>query len=80
MICKVAVAIDLTAPERRDLDLPARAHRPLHRGGLAHHSDRGSRYVAIHHTERLAEAGIEPSVGRVGDSYGCGYVGAARWV
>ena len=43
--------------------------RPLHRGGLVHHSDRGSQYVSIHYTERLAQAGIEPSVGSVGDSY-----------
>jgi transposase InsO family protein len=34
-----------------------------------HHSDRGSQYVSIKYTERLAEAGIEPSVGSVGDSY-----------
>jgi len=37
--------------------------------GLTHHSDRGSQYVSIRYTERLAEAGIEPSVGSVGDSY-----------
>lgn len=37
---------------------------------LVHHSDRGSQYVAIACTERLAEAGIQPSVGAVGDSYG----------
>jgi len=43
--------------------------RPAHRGGLIHHSDRGSQYVSIKYTERLAEAGIEPSVGSVGDSY-----------
>ncbi|RSX60187.1 IS3 family transposase [Sphingomonas koreensis] len=43
--------------------------RPVHRGGLVHHSDRGSQYVSIKYTERLAEAGIEPSVGNVGDSY-----------
>ena len=43
--------------------------RPTHRGGLVHHSDRGSQYVSIRYTERLAEAGIEPSVGSVGDSY-----------
>jgi putative transposase len=36
---------------------------------LVHHSDRGSQYVSIRYTERLAEAGIEPSVGSVGDSY-----------
>ena len=38
-------------------------------GQLIHHSDRGSQYVSIKYTERLAEAGIEPSVGSVGDSY-----------
>ncbi len=43
--------------------------RPVHKGGLIHHSDRGSQYVSIKYTERLAEAGIEPSVGSVGDSY-----------
>ena len=43
--------------------------RPIHRGGLVHHSDRGSQYVSIKYSERLALAGIEPSVGSVGDSY-----------
>ena len=43
--------------------------RPTRSGGLIHHSDRGSQYVSIKYTERLAEAGIEPSVGSVGDSY-----------
>lgn len=38
-------------------------------GELIHHSDRGVQYVSIRSTERLAEAGIEPSVGSVGDSY-----------
>ena len=36
---------------------------------LIHHSDRGVQYVSIRYTERLAEAGIEPSVGSRGDSY-----------
>jgi len=36
---------------------------------LVHHSDRGVQYLSIRYTERLAEAGIEPSVGTVGDSY-----------
>ncbi len=36
---------------------------------LVHHSDRGGQYLSIRYTERLAEAGIEPSVGSVGDSY-----------
>jgi putative transposase len=37
--------------------------------GLVHHSDRGSQYLSIHYTERLAEASVEPSVGSRGDSY-----------
>lgn len=41
--------------------------RPV--GGLIHHSDRGVQYVSIKYTERLAKAGIEPSVGSIGDSY-----------
>lgn len=41
--------------------------RPI--GALVHHSDRGVQYVSIKYTERLAEAGIEPSVGSIGDSY-----------
>ena len=36
---------------------------------LIHHSDRGGQYLALRYTDRLAEAGIEPSVGSVGDSY-----------
>jgi transposase InsO family protein len=43
--------------------------RPQQTDGLVHHSDRGSQYVSIRYTERLAEAGIEPSVGSRGDSY-----------
>src|SRR5690349_86921 len=43
--------------------------RPVRGGGLVHPSDRGVQYVSIKYTERLAEAGIEPSVGSVGDSY-----------
>jgi putative transposase len=43
--------------------------RPVQGSGLVHHSDRGVQYVSIHYTERLTEAGIDPSVGSVGDSY-----------
>jgi putative transposase len=43
--------------------------KPMQGDGLIHHSDRGSQYLSITYTERLAEAGIEPSVGSVGDSY-----------
>jgi putative transposase len=43
--------------------------RPTGGAGLVHHSDRGSQYVSMKYTDRLAVAGIEPSVGSVGDSY-----------
>lgn len=43
--------------------------KPERDGALIHHSDRGSQYVSIRYSERLAEAGIEPSVGSKGDSY-----------
>ncbi len=45
------------------------ARKPFDSDGLVHHSDRGVQYVSIRYTERLAEAGLEPSVGSVGDSY-----------
>ena len=51
------------------LDQALHDRRPVHRGGLIHHCDRGVQYVSIKYSERLAEAGIEPSVGSVGDSY-----------
>ena len=45
------------------------ARQPKRDSALIHHSDRGSQYVSIRYSERLAEAGIEPSVGSKGDSY-----------
>ena len=45
------------------------ARQPERDSSLVHHSDRGSQYVSIRYSERLAEAGIEPSVGSRGDSY-----------
>ena len=45
------------------------ARQPERDGSLVCHSDRGSQYVSIRYSERLAEAGIEPSVGSKGDSY-----------
>ena len=50
------------------LEQALHARRPT-QGRLIHHSDRGVQYVSIRYTERLAEAGIESSVGSVGDSY-----------
>jgi putative transposase len=43
--------------------------RPERDKSLIHHSDRGSQYVSIRYSERLNEAGIQPSVGSTGDSY-----------
>ena len=51
------------------LEQALHARQPQGGAGLVHHSDRGSQYVSIRYTERLAEAGIEPSVGSRGDSY-----------
>ena len=51
------------------LDQALHDRRPVHGGGLVHHSDRGVQYVSIKYTERLAGAGVEPSVGSIGDSY-----------
>jgi len=45
------------------------ARQPERDRALIHHSDRGSQYLSIRYSERLAEAGIEPSVGSKGDSY-----------
>lgn len=44
-------------------------HARSNLNGLIHHSDRGSQYLSIRYTERLAECGIESSVGTTGDSY-----------
>jgi putative transposase len=45
------------------------ARQPERDSKLIHHSDRGSQYVSIRYSERLSEAGVEPSVGSKGDSY-----------
>ena len=45
------------------------ARRPSQSDGLVHHSDRGSQYVSIRYSERLNEAGINPSVGGTGSAY-----------
>jgi transposase InsO family protein len=61
-----------TSSLRSDLALDALEQALYDRetdAGLVHHSDRGVQYLSIRYTERLAEAGIEPSVGSRGDSY-----------
>jgi transposase InsO family protein len=49
------------------LEQALHARRPD--SGLIHHSDRGSQYLSIRYSERLAQNGVEASVGSVGDSY-----------
>lgn len=44
------------------------ARQPERGDALVHHSDRDSQYVSLRYSERLAEAGVEPSVGSKGDS------------
>jgi putative transposase len=51
------------------LEMALWARRAKHLDGLVHHSDRGSQYLAVRYTERLADAGIAASVGSRGDSY-----------
>ena len=64
---------------RTDLALDALEMAIWHRrgdlDGLVHHSDRGSQYLSIRYTERLAEAGGVTSVGSRGDSYDCETLG-----
>ena len=52
-------ALDQAIYERCDADT----------GDLVHHSDRGTQYLSMRYTDRLTDAGIEPSVGSRGDSY-----------
>ncbi len=70
--CIVGWRVSRTAHASFVLDALEQAlhdRRPLKGGGLVHHSDRGGQYLSIRYTERLEIAGIEPSVGSVGDSY-----------
>ena len=73
MFARRIVGWRVAASLRTDLVLDALEQGIYFRGGdldgLVHHSDRGTQYLSIRYTERLAEAGIEPSVGSVGDPY-----------
>jgi putative transposase len=51
------------------LEMALWTRRTVSLTGLIHHSDRGVQYLAIRYTDRLAEAGLVPSVGSRGDSY-----------
>lgn len=70
---RMIVGWSLSTSLRTDMPLEAlemaiwRRDHPLL--GLVHHSDRGCQYTSIRYTERLAEAGIAPSVGSAGDAY-----------
>ena len=55
-------------PDIRLLNQAIHQRRPEGKA-LTHHSDRGSQYLSIRYSERLMQAGIDPSVGTVGDSY-----------
>jgi putative transposase len=64
----------VSASLRTDLALDALEQAIYHRcddtiGDLIHHSDRGTQYLSIRYTERLADAGIEPAVGSRSDAY-----------
>ncbi len=51
------------------LEQALHARQPVSNGEMVHHSDRGVQYVSFKYTQRLQDAGIQPSVGSVGDSY-----------
>ena len=51
------------------LEQALHVRQPQQESRLIHHSDRGSQYVSVRYTERLAEAGLMPPVGSTGDSY-----------
>jgi putative transposase len=65
----VAFVIDVFAFVLDALEQALYARQPERDKSLVIHSDRGSQYVSIRYSERLAEAGVEPSVGSKGDSY-----------
>lgn len=72
VFARMVVGWRVSSSLRTDLALDALEQALWARPGidnLVHHSDHGVQYVSIRYTERLAEAGIEPSVGTVGDSY-----------
>ena len=69
---RLIVGWRVSASLRTDLAFDAleqALHARPESANLIHHSDRGVQYLSIRYTERLAESGIEPSVGSVGDSY-----------
>jgi putative transposase len=72
---RMIVGWSLSSSLRTEMPLEALEMALWQRGhllpDLVHHSDRGCQYTSIRYTERLAEAGIAPSVGSAGDAYDC---------
>ena len=70
---RMIVGWSLSTSLKTDMPLEALEMALWQRGrslpDLVHHSDRGCQYTSIRYTERLAEAGIAPSIGSVGDAY-----------
>ena len=66
-VCGRASSSLRTAPDLDAMEKALWAHDQT--GDMIHHSDRGSQYLSIRYTERRADAGIEPSVGSVGEAY-----------
>jgi len=70
---RMIVGWSLSSSLRTEMPLEALEMALWQRGGalpdLVHHSDRGCQYTSIRYTERLAEAGIAPSIGAAGDAY-----------
>ncbi len=63
------IALQSPAGRRLPWSRPCTIGGPFTKPGLIHHTDRGGQYLSVRHTERVAEAGIGPSVGSVDDSY-----------
>jgi transposase InsO family protein len=88
MIVGWRVATTLRAELALDaLEMAVWARQDTGLDGLVHHRDRGGQYLAVRSTQRLADAGIQPSMGSVGDSFdtqfricdeGCRLVGLTR--
>ena len=74
----------VSASLRTDFVLDALEQAVCERGadrvsGLVHHSDRGTQYLSMRYTDRLADAGIAPSVGSRGDSYDNALAESGDW-
>ncbi len=72
MFARMIVGWRVSASMKTDFVLDAleqAVHARCDTEGLIHHSDKGTQYLSIRYSERLAECAIQPSVGSTGDSY-----------